>query len=579
MKRGQILFLVAALAAAFILGSRHDLLAAQSKSSAASVEISSHDSSQPSVEKLDLDMYTRIRDEGFNDSYIMQYASALTDGIGQRLTGSPNMLKANGWTRDQLTAMGCSNAKLEEWGVVGRGWQEENTWIRMVAPDVQPLIARPLAWTPGTNGPVTAPAERVSIGRKEDMERYRGKLQGKIVLVDDLKDLNSPIEPLFTRYDDKQLSDRATYPVPDEGIRYLAEETKDDNSVSRDDLVAFLRKEGVIAIIRRSGGNYGGQLSVAAGGSWLKDPAAGLPTVTMMAEHYGRIYRLLEANVPVTIELNVDVKFTPDEQPEYNTIAEIAGTDPKLKDEIVMFGGHLDSWQSATGATDNGAGAMIAMEAMRILKALDIHPRRTIRIALWSGEEEGLYGSRAYVWNHFGTFPTSTSPEEIELPEFVRKPVGPIAIKPEQRKVSVYFNIDNGTGKLRGVYLQGNASVAPIFEQWMAPLNDLGVGTVTMRNTGSTDHVSFDQVGIPGFQFIQDPADYFTRTHHTNLDLFERLQPGDLRQAAVVEAIFVYNAAMRDEMLPRKPISNSEEKPTPPLPRIMPGAQVPMSKK
>jgi peptidase M28-like protein len=571
-KRGQILF--AALAASFILGLWHGLFAAQSKSSAASVETSSHDSSQPSVEKLDLDMYARIRDEGFNDSYIMQYASALTDGIGPRLTGSPNMLKANGWTRDQLTAMGCSNAKLEEWGVVGRGWQEENTWIRMVTPDVQPLIARALAWTPGTNGPVTAPVDRVSISRKEDMEKYRGKLQGKIALVDELKDLRSPTEPLFTRYDDKQLSDRTTYPVPDESVQYLAPETKNDDSVSRDDLVAFLRKEGAIAIIRRSGGDYGGQLSVAAGGSWLQDPSAGLPTVTMMAEHYGRIYRLLEANVPVTVELNVEVKITPDQQPEYNTVAEIAGTDPKLRDEVVMFGGHLDSWHSGTGATDNGAGAIVAIEAMRILNTLDIHPRRTIRIALWSGEEEGLYGSKAYVWNHFGTFPTSTAPDEMEKPEFARKPAGPITIKPEQRKVSVYFNIDNGTGRLRGIYLQGNASIAPIFEQWMVPLKDLGMDTVTMRNTGSTDHVSFDQVGIPGFQFIQDPADYSTRTHHTNLDLFERLQPADLRQAAVVEAIFVYNAAMRDEMLPRKPISNLVPKPARPPSTFMPGASV-----
>jgi Zn-dependent M28 family amino/carboxypeptidase len=278
--------------------------------------------------------------------------------------------------------------------------------------------------------------------------------------------------------------------------------------------------------------------------------------------------------VPVNIELNVDTKFTGDHEQGYDTVAEIPGTDPQLKDEIVMVGGHLDSWAAGTGATDNGAGSLVAMEVMRILNALGAKPRRTIRVALWSGEEEGLFGSYGYVKQHFGSFPLSDTPEQRQMPDFMRKPAGPLTVKPEQKLVSAYFNVDNGGGRIRGVYLQGNAAIAPIFAQWLAPLKDLGVTTLTMRNTGGTDHLSFDAVGIPGFQFIQDELDYETRTHHSNMDTYERLLPEDMKQAAVVEAIFVYNAAMRDQMLPRKPLPHPEleEKRNTPLPNVMPGA-------
>jgi Zn-dependent M28 family amino/carboxypeptidase len=275
----------------------------------------------------------------------------------------------------------------------------------------------------------------------------------------------------------------------------------------------------------------------------------------------------------------VDTKFFGDHEPGFDTVAEIAGTDPKLKDEVVMVGGHLDSWASGTGATDNGAGTLIAMEAMRILNALGVKPRRTIRVALWSGEEEGMFGSSGYVKQHFGSFPMSNAPDQQQLPDFVRQPGGPLIVKPEHRLISAYFNVDNGGGKLRGVYLQGNAAIAPIFAQWIAPLRDLGVTTLTLRSTGSTDHVSFDAVGIPGFQFIQDPLDYSSRTHHSNMDTYERLLPEDLKQAAVVEATFVYNAAMRDQMLPRKPLPHPEldQKQNQPLPNVMPGATAPAS--
>jgi Zn-dependent M28 family amino/carboxypeptidase len=282
-----------------------------------------------------------------------------------------------------------------------------------------------------------------------------------------------------------------------------------------------------------------------------------VPGLSIALEQWTRIARLLEQKKDVELELNVNNTFYDDDPMQYDTIAEIPGTDKK--DEIVMVGAHLDSWHSGTGATDNGAGTVVMMEAMRILKALDVKPRRTIRIGLWSGEEQGLLGSQYYVQQHFGSRPPSDEPDLKDMPTLMRREAGPVTPKPEQAKVSVYFNVDNGTGKLRGVYLQENAAVAPIFEAWMEPFHDLGMATLTMRNTGGTDHQSFDAVGIPGFQFIQDPIEYMTRTHHSNMDVYDRLQADDLKQAAVIVADFVYNAAMRDQMFPRKPI----EKPLP----------------
>jgi Zn-dependent M28 family amino/carboxypeptidase len=278
------------------------------------------------------------------------------------------------------------------------------------------------------------------------------------------------------------------------------------------------------------------------------------------------------------VELDVETKFTGEHEHGYNTIAEIPGTDPKLKDQVVMLGGHLDSWIAGTGATDNGAGTIVAMEAVRILKALDVKPRRTIRIALWTGEEQGIFGSRGYVRQHFGSAALSTAPDQVVLPEFMRRTTGPLEVKPEHKLLSAYFNVDNGTGRIRGIYTQGNAAIAPIFAQWIAPLKDLGVTTITNRNTGGTDHLSFDAVGIPGFQFIQEMLDYESRTHHSNEDVVERLQPSDLKQIATVEAIFVYDAAQREQMLPRKPLPQPdlEEKKRAPLDGIFPGAVPPV---
>jgi Zn-dependent M28 family amino/carboxypeptidase len=293
-------------------------------------------------------------------------------------------------------------------------------------------------------------------------------------------------------------------------------------------------------------------------------------------ESYGRLYRLTQAHVPVSVEIDVETKFTGEHEHGYNTVAEIPGTDPTLKEQVVMVGGHLDSWAAGTGATDNGAGTVVAMEVVRIIKALDLKPRRTIRIALWTGEEQGIFGSKGYATQHFGSAALSTAPDQLLLPEFMRRAVGPLTVKPEQKLISGYFNIDNGTGKIRGIYTQGNSAIAPIFAQWIAPLKDLGVTTITNRNTGGTDHLSFDAVGVPGFQFIQDDMDYESRTHHSNEDTLERLQPADLKQIATVEAIFVYNAAQRDQMLPRKPLPQPEleEQRLKPLEGIFPGAVV-----
>jgi carboxypeptidase Q len=540
---------------------------------------------QPAVEKLDLNAYARIREEGIAHSHVMELASALDDDIGGRLTGSPNMQKANDWTRDQLTRMGLVNAHLEDWGEFGMGWQQLNTWVRMTAPDTAPFIAQATPWSPSTSGAVTGEAVNVVIDEEKDFDKYKGKLSGKVVLLGEMRDVPPVDKPLFERYTDKDLEELATYPAGDQNRDYakrVAQYLK--RSALKDKIAAFLADEKVAGVIlpSRDGKDSGG-----SGGTFFDDNGAALgsqpykaekavkvPVVVTAIENYGRVYRLIKAHVTVTLEMNVESKVTGDHQHGFDTVAEIPGTDPDLKDQIVMVGGHLDSWASGTGATDNGAGSVVAMEAVRILKALDIHPRRTIRIALWSGEEQGLFGSKGYVTQHFGSYPLATDAESMKLPEFIRKAAGPVETKPEWKTLDAYFNIDNGTGKIRGVYLQGNAAVEPIYRQWIAPLKDLGVTTITMRNTGGTDHLSFDAVGLPGFQFIQDPADYESRTHHSNMDTYERLQPADLAQISTVEAIFLYNAAMRDEMIPRKPMPHPElrDQQSAPLKDVFPGA-------
>jgi carboxypeptidase Q len=508
-------------------------------------------------EKVDLEAMSRIRYEGFHNSKVMDYASGLMDSIGERLTGSPNMKRANEWTRDQFTEMGLSNSHLESWGPFGRGWANQYINVRMTSPDIAPMLVYAKAWTPGTNGLITGKCIRATIADKKDFDKYKGKLAGMIVIFGPDAEVKTITEAPFKRYTDDELAKLADYEIPGERSPFrFAEYLKRQQFVK--ELNQFFADEKVLAVIDHSRGTAGGgTVFVQQGGTYRVGETTTVPQLTMAVEHWTRIERLLKQKKDVTLELNVTNTFYDDDPMQYDTIAEIPGTDKK--DEVVMMGAHLDSWQAGTGATDNGAGTIVMMEAMRILKALDIKPRRTIRIGLWSGEEEGLLGSQGYVQQHFGSRPPMDDPQMKDIPTLLRREAGPVTVKPEQAKVSAYFNIDNGTGKVRGIYLQENAAVEPIFEAWMRPFKDLGMTTITMRNTGGTDHQSFDAVGIPGFQFIQDPMDYETRTHHSNMDVYDRLQPEDLKQISVIVAGFVYDAAMRDQMLPRKPI----EKPLP----------------
>jgi carboxypeptidase Q len=530
--RGSFLFSKTLLCAGLCLGAYNSLAA-----------------ENPDYSTVDLGMVTQIRQEGFHHSQVMQTATALIDGIGERLTGSPNAKRANEWTRDQLAKWGLQNAHLEPYKF-GRGWQNEFASVRMVSPDFVQLIAYPKAWSAGTNGVIKAQAVRVVAKRPEDLDKYKGQLTGKIVILGDLPEVKPQSEAAMVRYDEKKLAEISNFEVPSEKPRFNPEEIK-QRIVLRKAFEQFFAAEKVAAVIDASRGD-GGTVFVQSSGSYKEGDPEGIPWMAMAVEHFGRIARLLDRGAPVELELDIRNKFYDTDETAYDTVAEIPGTD--RKDEIVMLGAHLDSWHGGTGATDNAAGCVVTMEAVRILEALGVKPRRTIRIALWTGEEQGLLGSRAYVANHFGSRPESTDPAERDLPSYLRKVGTPLTLKPEQKQVSAYFNIDNGTGKIRGIYLQENAAVAPLFTAWMAPFRDLGVDTITYRNTGGTDHLSFDAVGIPGFQFIQDPIEYETRTHHSNMDVYERLQRDDLMQASVVLASFLYDAAMRDDMLPRKPL-------------------------
>lgn len=505
----------------------------------------------------DLTMQTRIRQEGLRNSKVMEIASGLTDGIGARLTGSPNMKRANEWTRDKLTQFGLSNAHLESWGPFGRGWSYESCTVRMLAPDVVQMSAMPKAWSPGTNGPLRGKPVKVKLETTEDLQKQKGKLAGKIVMSSDPATPKQHDQPDFKRYDTKELTDIEQYDIaprqrftPEEGLRRRR---------FRRELAQFLQDEKAAAVIEEGRGDFGTMI-VQQSGSQKPDEPQGVPTVTLAAEQYDRIARLLDAGTEVDLELDMKTTIFDQDPNAYNTIAEIPGTDKK--GEVVMLGAHLDSWHSGTGATDNGAGVAATMEAVRILKAIGIAPRRTIRIGLWSGEEQGLLGSRAYVAQHFGKRAEPKDPKQRDLPMSMRTEKTPLELKPEHARLSAYFNLDNGTGRIRGIYGQSNAAVRPIFESWIEAVKDLGVTAVTMRNTGSTDHVSFDEVGLPGFQFIQDQIEYNTRTHHTNYDTYERLQSEDLMQAAAVIATFVWEAANRPEMMPRKPLSLTDLAPS-----------------
>ena len=496
-------------------------------------------------EKVNMRVINRIKDEGFNNSKVMETLFQLTDVNGPRLTGSTGMRNAEKYIRQQLHDWGLKNVKIEPWGGFGRGWEINKSYIAMTYPYYQALIAVPRAWTPGTGGLTRTHAVLVRIDNAQDMAKYEGKLKDKIIV---FCTTNNETKPNFTpdarRITDSELYKMVIDPHEDESITNLSRVPKSPikpTAVPRPTLDSFFYAEGAVAVISGGRGTMG-TVFTSNGASRKWDAPAVLPEMEMGSEHLNRLVRLLEVNKEVMIEMDTKTTFLMADSTESNVIAEIPGTDPNLKDELVMMGAHMDSWHAATGATDNGTGAAVMMEAIRILKATGIKPRRTIRLALWSGEEQGLLGSRGYVKNHFGDRLT-------------------MKLKPEQEKISAYYNLDNGGGRIRGIYMQGNDELRPVFESWIAPFADMGAHTVTTRNTGSTDHISFDEVGIPGFQFIQDPLEYGTRTHHTNMDLYDRASANDLMQASIIVASFVYHTAMRDEKLPRRALPKVNKAP------------------
>jgi hypothetical protein len=541
---------------------------------------------QPAVETLNLGMYSKIRDEGFNHSHVMEYASALFDDIGERLTGSPAMARANEWTRAQLAAMGCANAHLESWGEFGMAWTQVGAGLELVKPDPAVFLAQASPWSPATQGAVTSEVIAVpGLSSESEFANWKGKLRGKVILYGrggESPDVDPDKVPAMEHYDAAKLAELAQYPlkgdlIGDMGPGFDANFFRGvfEGLAFQEKVGKFFAEEGAVAILVASGS--GGVLHDDTNSSlgWFvyrPEHKQAIPEEVVSDEGWDRMSRLLEHQVPVSVKLHIDTVFGGDHEQGYDTIAEIPGTDPALKDEVVMVGGHLDSWIAGTGATDNGAGAIVAMEAMRILNTLGVKPRRTIRIGLWSGEEQGIFGSLGYVQQHFATIHYSNDAKDAVLPLFVQPMTAPPTLKPEGAKLDAYFNMDNGSGKLMGIYAEGNVGAGEIFAQWMAPLKDLGMTTVTERNTGATDHVPFQMAGLPGFQFIQDPRDYDSRTHHTNLDTYEHLSEPDLRQAAVVEAIFLYNAAMRDAMLPRPALPSNGGGPVKPLEGLYPDA-------
>jgi carboxypeptidase Q len=505
-------------------------------------------------EPVDHNVIARIKQEGFQHSQIMETIFYLTDVHGPRLRGSPNYKAAAEWAVKTMTAWGLSNAQLEPGGYPGRGWTVNKFNVELTAPQYQHLIAYPLAWSPATQGTVAGQPVIVELNSPADFAKYRGKLRGAIVLLGKPSEKPSAhFEAAAKRFTDEELKrgEQALHPAEKiltgyEGPNYAqSERSRREGLARRATFSKFFVDEGVAALLRPSPLDSTNLLATDAGGFdmnapnyKLPVPELAVPSFVVAREHYGRIYRLLEHNLPVKLEINLQVTIH-NAGPGYNVVAELPGVDPKLKDELVMLGGHFDSWHAGTGATDNAAGSAIMMEALRILKAIGVKPRRTIRLALWDGEEGGHLGSITYVKNHFG------DPATMQL-------------KPAHAKLAGYFNLDNGTGKIRGVYLQGNEAVRPIFESWLQPFHYLGATTLVIQSVGGTDHLDFDHVGLPGFQFIQDPIDYETRTHHTNLDVYESILPDDLKQAAVIAASFVYHTAMRDEKLPRKPLPKAQ---------------------
>lgn len=508
------------------------------------------DAQQIVREPIDTAVVRKIWEEGTERSQVMDIFHYLTDVCGPRLTGSPQYMKAATWAMSKLRAWGATNVHLDSWGPFGRSWTLKRYNAQVLLPDVFPLLSYPRAWSPGTKGTLQGDAVLFDAKTDSAMQTFRGKLKGRFVLMDDTRELHPRFEPRASRLEDSTLLEMANadFPTPRRfGRGELTPEGR-ANAMLGFKKLQMLVEEGAAALLapsRADGGVIFVQQAIVPvppdtpltrrPQPWSRQAPPTVPQVVVAAEHYNRLVRLLKRGERVRIEMTLDVSF-PRADSGYNVIGEIAGSD--RADEVVMIGAHLDSWHGGTGATDNATGSAVCLEAMRILKALDLKPRRTIRIGLWGGEEQGLLGSQAYVRKYFGTYDDSTRT---------------ITRTPQGEKFCVYFNDDNGTGRFRGVYMQGNEAVRPIFRQWLRAIGDPTAQTLSLRNTGATDHVSFDRIGLPAFQFIQDQIEYNTLTHHSTMDVADRVVPNDLQQSAVIMAIFAYNAAMRDQLIPRKP--------------------------
>ncbi|MGH1363985.1 MAG: M28 family metallopeptidase [Calditrichia bacterium] len=486
-------------------------------------------------EKVDLEVVNKIRYEGLKNSQVMDIAFYLTDVHGPRLTGSPNLRSAAEWARDTMTEWGLANSHLEEWGYFGRGWTTEGYSLEMTSPQYMNLIAHPKAWTPGTDTTVQGTPVHVVIEKEEDLEQYRGKLAGKIVLLGKEFEIEQGFEAEATRRTDEELSELMMAQDPGRSSARSRRQSFIQRRAMFRKRSQLMTEEKAALTIEPSRIKHG-TLRVTRGGSPKASATPAVPALVVAPEQYNRMVRLLDKNMDVQIKGNVQNSFHLADSIGFNVIAEIPGKG-KLKNEIVMLGAHLDSWHAGTGATDNAAGSAVMMEAIRILKAIDVQPKRTIRLALWTGEEQGLLGSKGYAKKHFGDAET-------------------MKLKSDHKNLSAYYNLDNGTGKIRGIYLQEHDAMRPIFEAYFKPFHDLGASTLTIRNTSGTDHLTFNALGLPGFQFIQDPVSYFTRTWHTNMDTYDHLQANDLMSSAVIVASIVYHTAMRDDRMPRKPLKN-----------------------
>lgn len=503
-----------------------------------------------------MEMVAKIRQEAFQRSQVMQTLDHLTDVIGPRLTNSASMARANDWTRQKFNEWGLSNVHDDPVPDLGRGWEFTQAKIEMLAPRAMPLHALPKAWTPGTDGTVEGEAVYAKLESPADLEKWKGKLAGKVVFVDELRPYKPGEAPDWKRHTHDTLEDLVSFPVPTD-----AGKPGEDRSAmlarfrARTEFVPalnrFLAEEGVKATVSISSWDNG-IVRVMGGGSRKAGESVGVSSFVMMAEHYNTVMRALARKETVRLRLSADSRFTSEDNlTGYNTIAEIPGVGPK-RNEVVMIGAHLDSWHAGAGANDNGAGVAVMMEVMRVLKAVGAKPNRTIRVGLWTGEEQGLIGSNSYVARNFAAYAEPTDPAQKALPASLRETRGALQRKPGYENLSVYFNLDNGSGKVRGIYAQENMAAAPIFESWMKPFNDVGATIVTQRNTGSTDHIAFDGVGLPGFQFVQDSLDYFSNVHHTHLDVQDHASAEDLKQASAVIASFAWHAAQRTQRMPRK---------------------------